>query len=1454
MDLPTADGFPYKDGERSKDQTLAGAIAELNELPDYEWKTLSKLQKYWYYIATEGIGSMKIVDDLPMDPAEIKPKSLYNLTKDVEHGGIPYEKGLYYYDTKSGTWIPIGKTPETGPIFLGNVDHTTTSLPTTRPSGAALVNGDYIKVDPEETDFPFTIGDLTFNNPKDQAAWLGSKWVPNANAFQKTDETPVTDASGESFSGTATMQSDINIENVEQLKNLIIEAEDLDEIPTDKIYKRLYRQTTDTATRVAGIYVYDFDSTETDKWNKIAGDIQAGNTLPSGKYEGELFILLEDVIEGSSKTKKGIYRFNGSLWQHIAYTDPDYIPQLEELPDPGLNHDEIVQYVGETTDYYTNGYFYKSVLDGADYVWKQWNIQPGDNYDFLSLERLGDYIYQVTFDSLPEYKPLIPVTTGGCSSFVKDGKLYRNFDWGYDETAEFRVITKGFEGMAMIPGLEDGSLDYDKVAQAAYHVNDGVNRDGIMVSSHVLYNDWSYAGAGDKDKEIILLPYFILTNLHSMDDITTVLADYLANIKINDTLVAKEYLMQFVVTDGTTTYAILPPESATGSYVLQNITSTPKLANFRWVSDTTVDRADLQNRPNGVERWNEISDTTTLADLRFTKAYEAPTRLSEFIGEAGTTKDSTDAELEAIYDIAHDKYLTRTRDGELWQTVHAVVYSVNGMEHLFAQENFEKDYIASSQEIETMATEQITVTDPTVESFEGTSSTQAGVNEEVVNNLKNAIINYSDLDTVPSDKLYRRVYRQTADTSIRAAGLYWYDFESTGSNKWRPIASANLIKASSNQTVRGESIPRLTEDQIRTVYNAQIKGQSTIVLDKDGINAFTPIQAYTNDDDEILVRFIYDTYFYFAYKITEDGVEIDSTGVVTGNKLDKNTNRTLHDQAYVKTADAETAMVDIDYEASANAIIRRNETGNAEVADPTEPEHIANKDYVDSRYSIRDVVDVYNYGTDTSKTDIVHYDYGKLADGDKVIVVSDEMHDGSTTVFEWGAAAGAFAFKYNLAHAVIVDVTGTLPSDPPAGGAIYHLTDSSGAEVDGYYYFGSDLRWHFICSDNQVAVRDVVQFYDRGADSSKTDIVHYDTSKLLDGDKIVVVSDVMHDNSSTVYQFDKADNALEYKYTLTDEGRIIEATGSLPTIGVKNGIVYHLINAVEASPYLTDGYYYHTTSGWHLITHDPYWIKAVEDRVIDGYTVPIISDADAKKLLRVSLAETSPCYIMYRNTAASIFPTIIGTNTGKSIQAELAPGVWVSYDWDDSEGEIGTIRIIKVSHPQAVRDVVKVYNRGTDTSKTDVVHYGRENLTDGDVLKALSDETHDNLPAFYRYDSADDSFDFVALDDHLKVVTLTGSTFDDIPPEDLALLQSDETVLVKYDNVYYHYTDIVDGSLIYRSITENTSETSIVLNKIRVNPGDSTYAVYSKTFDKEIWEFDLDDGTSFNKTVYTLED
>lgn len=375
------------------------------------------------------------------------------------------------------------------------------------------------------------------------------------------------------------------------------------------------------------------------------------------------WLLAYAIEKGISGIKEGYY-YNGQFYKDEEHTE------LLEPAEGNLYYDKNGKKI----------YLY----DGTNYV----EVGVGGNKPYLSLNRLSRYLYNVTFLEVPDY---IDINTdyGACSSYVKDGKLYRNLDWKYDNGATFKINLPNIEGTAFIDGLTDTDLDDNLIGQLPYHMVDGVNENGIMVSTHVLFNDFEYANDGNTP--LGTLPYLVLSRVKSMATIEADLADILDDLKPSAGMIAAEYLIQLLVTDGVTTCVIYPTND--GTYEIINATANPKLTNFRWVADADVVRTNLQTRPTGVERWNAMP--TDLKNLRYTKCYEAPNRLSEFIGIDETTKDSTDEELEAIYDEARPIYLNRERDGETWQTMHSAVYGQNGLEHLWIQENWDKDYITT---------------------------------------------------------------------------------------------------------------------------------------------------------------------------------------------------------------------------------------------------------------------------------------------------------------------------------------------------------------------------------------------------------------------------------------------------------------------------------------------------------------------------------------------------------------------------------------------------------------------------------------------------------------------------------------------------------------------------------------------------------------------------------------
>lgn len=326
-------------------------------------------------------------------------------------------------------------------------------------------------------------------------------------------------------------------------------------------------------------------------------------------------------------------------------------------------------------------------------------------HPYTSLERLSSRLFRISFAELPPEGGADSVP-GACTSFVRDGKLYRNLDWNYDDAPSFILQCHGFEGMSFLSGITDSDIPDDLVAQLPYHLVDGRNEHGIMVSAHVLFNDWDWHGSGAQDIPLYKLPFLVLTTLTSLDNIEEDLADILGNLTTTPAFDSAEYLLQVLVTDGINSYVLTPPVDG-GAYEVMDISANPKLTNFRWVSDAAVVRTSLQARPTGVERWNAIDAQTKLQDMRFTKAYETDDRLSEFIGLRGTTKDSTDAELEEIYEEARALYLARTRDGRTWQTMHSAVYSAHGLEKLYVQEDWNRNFASAIPDVSGFVTKSV---------------------------------------------------------------------------------------------------------------------------------------------------------------------------------------------------------------------------------------------------------------------------------------------------------------------------------------------------------------------------------------------------------------------------------------------------------------------------------------------------------------------------------------------------------------------------------------------------------------------------------------------------------------------------------------------------------------------------------------------------------------------------
>ena len=109
-------------------------------------------------------------------------------------------------------------------------------------------------------------------------------------------------------------------------------------------------------------------------------------------------------------------------------------------------------------------------------------------------------------------------------------------------------------------------------------------------------------------------------------------------------------------------------------------------------------------------------------------------------------------------------------------------------------------------------TARVALNDPNgVEKWEDLDNkTQLQLNATVLDQLRNIIIEYDDLNTVPATKLYRRLYHQMTDTTDREAGIYYYDF---AANKWIPFEQDTATVALNDPTTEIWEVEKATQQE-----------------------------------------------------------------------------------------------------------------------------------------------------------------------------------------------------------------------------------------------------------------------------------------------------------------------------------------------------------------------------------------------------------------------------------------------------------------------------------------------------------------------------------------------------------------------------------------------------------------------------------------------------------------
>lgn len=333
-----------------------------------------------------------------------------------------------------------------------------------------------------------------------------------------------------------------------------------------------------------------------------------------------------------------------------------------------------------------------------------------------SMEKVWNFLYRIKYtnsltdseirDYFRKFRGSFP---GGCSTVYNDGKMYRNFDWYYSNSAEF-IITNCVPGKyksiglgGNIPALTDevvsSGIDREEYRYLPYMMTDGMNEHGVCVSINVVPDDkGKTVGTNPDGRELcaLYIPRYVLDNFTSAYEACM-------DIQFNCNVYCPESQeFHFLVCDKDDAFVVEFIENVT---VVTQVNDRPYITNFHIDGVNWENLWDtVEDNGQGVERIKLLIDgTTDMSDLRYTKLVEVPW-LTEFTGlEDGLTVRNAyyhPEMFDGILEKARTVYENRSREtADTWQTVHSVVYDLGEEKMMIhTQEDWDRGYEVSLEE------------------------------------------------------------------------------------------------------------------------------------------------------------------------------------------------------------------------------------------------------------------------------------------------------------------------------------------------------------------------------------------------------------------------------------------------------------------------------------------------------------------------------------------------------------------------------------------------------------------------------------------------------------------------------------------------------------------------------------------------------------------------------------
>lgn len=342
--------------------------------------------------------------------------------------------------------------------------------------------------------------------------------------------------------------------------------------------------------------------------------------------------------------------------------------------------------------------------------------------------KLDDYLYQITYTNLDyqkayDYFRNNGSALGACSSFRAGNYFGRNYDWLYDNSVEFVVVTKNTIGIAgniseLTKSFVESGLPSPLYDIVPFYLLDGINKNGLVVSMNVVPTDYgnNISIPEIRKRTIIanmMIPRYLLDHFSNAIDAVNYLKNYTSIYNVNK-LKNLGYELHFIIADRNNTFVVelinnklnILRQKVITNFHVSNVIFNKNGKVYTPSTQTELNNAIITNNitPNGcgLERYNLIKDLKSfskrdikqlLYDLRYSNTYRNLNWFTEFVGNGLTVNSSVKDYVKKIAPILDDLEYKSRDDSKLWQTVHSSLYDFNNLSlELNVQENFDKTF------------------------------------------------------------------------------------------------------------------------------------------------------------------------------------------------------------------------------------------------------------------------------------------------------------------------------------------------------------------------------------------------------------------------------------------------------------------------------------------------------------------------------------------------------------------------------------------------------------------------------------------------------------------------------------------------------------------------------------------------------------------------------------------